>query len=253
MLVAAGLAKLQNSARNQGRTDPVTSAVQGLITPAATSVQRGAQGVADFWAGIAGARAMAEENRSLQSLRLSASLYNERVADLIEQIQELRRAAGITPIVGRQQVPAAVIGYFPHENRLTISIGADKGAKPGMPIVAPAGLVGVVQTVSAHTSQINLLTSPQVSLGAMVATSPKQAGILRGGSAERLTLDLVDVALPLAPGDMVVTSGFSDKIPRGIPVGRVLQVESQPEFGTRRAQVVPSIEIARLQQVFLLK
>jgi cell shape-determining protein MreC len=50
-----------------------------------------------------------------------------------------------------------------------------------------------------------------------------------------------------------VTSGLSDRIPRGIPVGVVAEVVYDPSLGTRRVFVAPAAQIGPTLEVTVVK
>lgn len=54
-------------------------------------------------------------------------------------------------------------------------------------------------------------------------------------------------------GAEVVTTGYSEHIPRGIRIGIVSQFYKNEEFGTRFAYVIPSARIGLAKEVYILK
>lgn len=213
----------------------------------------GADAVRDFSRGVAGARALAAENASLRSQLAALRLYTQRERILLQEVDSLRKAIGLKGVGSRTRVPADIVGYYPHERRITLSVGRASGVRAGMPVVAGTGLLGVVHTVDAKTCQANLVWSPQVTVGAMVDRQPPEAGLLRGESPDALILDFLEGASKVEVGDWVVTSGFSEVIPRGIPIGRVVRMDNEPDFGKRRARVSPSVNLGSLREVFVLR
>jgi rod shape-determining protein MreC len=183
----------------------------------------------------------------------SASLYNEQVARLEGEIDNLRRMIGLPAYGDKQKVPCEVIGFFPYENRITVSAGKSQGIEPGMAVVSGKGLVGVVQSVDTKTSQATLIYSPRLKMGAIALRNPPAAGLLKGETRDSLVLEFLDFKAPVQVGDEVVTSGYSDKIPYGIPIGRVMQVQDDVEFGTRSSVVYPHVQIGEVREVFILK
>lgn len=243
----------QNTARTRGTEDPLSRVVQAVVNPLGRALTGGANAGEDFFSGVGSARALAQENRILRKQIAAASLYAERERVLATQNDQLRRILGLPVYGGKKRIPTDVVGYFPHENRITISAGRPAGVTPGLAVVAPDGLVGVVQVVGETSSQVTLLSSPNQRIGGLVLRTPPLPGILRGESAERLNLEFLDTSAPMQIGDWVVTSGFSERIPRGIPIGRIVKLEPVPGFGTRRAYIYPSVRLGMLHELFVLK
>lgn len=246
------MGRIQNQARAEGRVDPITSAVRWTVSPLASPIADAWDGAIDFLAGVAEGPALRQEVRRLRSIARAAELYRVREAALIREIDGLRSLSKLRNF-GRSPVFARVVGLFPYENRITLDVGSAQGVRPGMAVLAQGGLLAVVQTTEPRRAQALLLVSPAQRVGAMVERTPPIAGLVRGDAADRLVLDFMDREGPLEVGDWVTTSGFSDMIPGGIPIGRVVRVEIDPTFGSRRARVAPSALIDAVREVAVLR
>jgi len=247
------LGRVQNQARQAGSRDVLTQSIQRVVTPPASGIQRLAQSTSDFFLGVFQSGDLVRQNRSLRQMEQAAAMYSENEKRLIGELDALRKLVQLPPIEGRGRISATNIGLFPYENRMTISAGSRQGVKVGLAVVNGSGLVGVVQTVGPNDSQIALVESPSFRIGAMALRQPPQPGILRSQGSGRLVLDFLSIKSPLQEGDFVVTSGFSPKIPRGIPIGRVLEIEDDPDFGIRRARVFPHVRIGEVREVFVIR
>jgi rod shape-determining protein MreC len=252
------LGKFQTMSRNAGHTDPVSRVARSLIAPAAAVMDTGANGIADFIGAATHGQRLEAENRKLRAIAEAARSYDSDVAELLSEIAELRKLGGWESAPGRVKVPADVIGYYPHESRITINVGADRGVKRGMPVATYEGLVGRIETVDRSSSQVLLITSPSAEsrISAIVqrqAPNPPPAGLIRGDGLSSLALELADPTASVTTGDVVTTSGFSDLIPRGIVIGKVVRVEDDPSFGKRTAMVFPRVSLGQLREVLVIK
>jgi rod shape-determining protein MreC len=243
------LGRIQNTARSEGRTDPFTSLIRTAVQPAAIPFKNVADRFDDWTLGIFSGSQIIEENRRLKAQVQSVAGYSEQVEFLTKQIDDLRKIQGFGEVPGKTRVNAAVIGYFPRENLVTLDIGSQQGISTGLPVVAPQGLLGTVQSVEKNRSQVMLLNNPALKIGAMNLTrKPPPAGFL-----EDLGVTFVDPKAPVEVGDLIVTSGLSDKIPGGIIIGKVIFVEDSLEQGTRRAVVDPAATLGDVRHVQVLK
>ncbi len=252
-VIGVVLGRTQTQARAESRLDGVSRTVLSAVQPTTQVIGRGIDGTTDFVAGIVNASALVERNRALESQVRAAALYDETVRALRGDIDSLRRALNQPPLMGRIRIPAAVTMYFPYENRITINVGKKQGIWSGLPVVTTEGLLGVVQVVDEQMSHVSLLSSPTLRVGAVTDRDPAPAGLLHGATADVLIFELLDSKIPVAINDLVMTSGFSENIPRGIPIGKVVRVEDDEAFGTRRAQVYPLAQIGNVRQVFVLR
>jgi rod shape-determining protein MreC len=245
---------VQNGARAQARLDPLTHSVQTLAIPIARPAGGLAVGTGEFFYGLTRARRLAVENKRLYDRLVANALYVEQSSRLQREIDNLRGLLSLPDLPGRARIPADIIGFVPRDNRLTLSVGTKQGIKAGMPVVGAAGLIGTVQTVAADRCGVLLLTSRGLTLGAIVLDrNPAPAGLLRGEDSDTLILTLRDPKAPVQIGDTVATSGLSEVVPRGIPIGRVIQVEDDIAFGERRAIIDPFASVGELREVVVLK
>lgn len=252
-MLGALIGRWQNVARNDGRSDPVTLVARTVIGGPARALDHALDDGGDFLAGWLRSGDLAAENRRLAQIARVADLYADREADLQREIVSLRKLLALPDYGGRDVTRAVVIGLFPYENRLTLRLQSGDGVKPGLPVVAADGMVGVVQTVDGATCQALLLSAPSVRVGALVMGDPPQAGLLRGETPDRWVVELLAGDAEIRPGAWVVTSGYSERVPRGIPIGRVARVDSQPEYGQRRVRVAPSVRLGEVREVAVLR
>ena len=229
-----------------------------LVRPAAAAMNISANGVSDWAGAVLHGRSLEIENQRLRALAISAENYTQDVDRLQSEIDELRRLNGWQQAPGHEKIPADVIGYFSQVNRLTLDVGANRGVRAGMPVATFEGLVGRIETVDGLTSQVLLISSPaaEARISAIVerqAPNPPAAGLLKGEGPNSLVLELADPTATVEPGDLVTTSGFSDQIPRGIAIGKVVQVESDPVFGKLTATVFPRVALGQIREVLVIK
>lgn len=247
------LGRYQTAERNNNRIDVFGQAANAAVRPIATVGARAVTATTAFLYGLTNASRLESENQRLSSLASSADLYNVTLERLQNEVDNLRRLANYKAPENRIKIPAEVTGFFQHEARISLNVGLKQGVRPGLPVVTADGLLATIQTAEAETSQALLISSPREKLGAMALRNPPAAGLLRGENATALFLEFFDPAAPVKVGDAVVTSGFSEHIPRGIPIGIVVQVEDNKEFGSRRAQVFPNAIIGSSREVLVLK
>lgn len=248
------LGRFQHGALDKGRVDPLSSVGQTLVSPIVLPLSSVVRASSDFFFGLFAARRLTDENRRLASLAQVADLYSMQIERLEGEVSRLRAMSGYGELAGKTRLRADVVGYSAFENRITLNVGSNLGVRPGMPVEAPEGLVGTVQAVEASRCQVLLVTSAGLILGAIdLSRNPPPAGLLRGEDSNRLAVTFQDPKAPVAIGDRLVTSGFSDRIPRGIYIGRVIAIDSDEEFGSLRAKVDPAVNLGNLREVIVLK
>ena len=197
---------------------------------------------------------LSEENEMLKARLNAMALYEERIDMLENEVENLRGLGALKPLPGHERVNADVVDFAPYEGRITLSVGSEKGIAPNMPVISSDGLVAIVQTVWKGGCQASLITNVGVQVGVLdLSRQPPTEGILKGRDPSTLVLTFFDSNAPVKLGDVVVTSGHSDRIPRLLRVGKIISVEDDVDYGIRRATIVPFMNLGLLKEVQILR
>lgn len=252
ILAGIGLGMVQNQARHQGRFDPVSSAIRQGLRPITLLFDRWGDRATVVWGGVKDSEQLRKENLRLREQLAAASLYLESQERLGMEYDKLKALIDL-PAEGKEKVYADIIAASPADNQFTINAGADKGLEENQPVVTSDGLLGIVGTVGEKSSQVMLLKAPSVKIEALVKTEPLLSqGIIDDAIGNRLLMKVFD-RNPVPSGTVVMTTGYGAKIPRGIPIGVVLEISDDEQRGMRRAEVLPYAKLAQVQEVVVLK
>ena len=135
--------------------------------------------------------------------------------------------------------------------RLVLGLGSQDGLRPGMPVTAPQGLVGLVVEVEAHRALVRTLLDPESRVGVRVGEKPGR-GVARGTPPELLVAEFPPT-VAVAPGDLLLTGATLGLFPDGIPVGRVERVERAQGGLKVRAWARPLVDLSLLEEVVVLR
>lgn len=262
-MVAVILGKVQSGSIAGGRFDPLARVVQTVVGAPGSGVdsllERGSQNFAGFFNGPA----LKARIRELEAQKHLFENYNDNVAYLETRLAEALKMANLPDYVFRMddgmertatKIPGQIIQYYPTENRLTLNIGSKQGVTKGSAVVSGDGLVGIIHTVDTNRSQVQMICSPlPFQIGASIQCAPPVATLIHGEAIDRLLIETSDKNATIKPGDAVITSGLSTKIPGGIPIGRVLQISPDQDRGSRLIQVFPSVQLAQVREVYVLR
>lgn len=243
----------QTKARLAGKLDATSKVIQTVVQPPTVVLTHLADSTSDFFGNITHASALKRQLAMLQAQSAAVADYTERVQRLQTEIDDLRKLQQFRELPGKMSIPAEVSGIFAYDNRISLTAGALQGVQPGMPVVSGRGLLAIVQTVASDHCEALLLVSPITKIGAIAARNPPPAGILRGEGGGVLYVDFLDVNAIVQNGDEILTSGFSERIPPNIPIGRIIGLETNVDFGTKRAVVFPWATLGAAREVFILK
>jgi rod shape-determining protein MreC len=196
------------------------------------------------------------------------ALAAARVPSLETENERLRKVLGLGSRLKWGFIPAeALSGRGRAEDfTVTLSAGSKAGVRERSLVVAPEGIVGLVQTVDPSMSLAILFAHPDFRVSAMSAdgsafgivqphvsssrTSQEQAFM----RSERYLLEMrgVPFRAALKPGAVVYSSGLGGIYPKGIPVGVVLGEIKTPESWARTYILRPAVNPSELNAVMIL-
>ncbi len=217
------------------------------------------------WRGLCDgpSRAVSEDEVERLQVMLRES---SRVA---QENAELRAALGWAEMQPMRVLAAPVwshgggLGVWP---RLTLGVGSAQGVAEGDTVVVPEGLVGrVAKGVSRHQCEVILISDPASRVAVEVPGEIK--GILFGAqgtdygtaSEETLLYTVNPLRLrfsgrdtKLKPRQIVQTEGSGGRFPRGLVVGRVMEIREVETGFLMEALVEPAADPTLLRTVFVL-
>lgn len=195
------------------------------------------------------------ENRQLHERLTELVLENTRLRGLALENQQLRRTLDLPAYRSLALKPVEVLALTgePIPAAAILSAGRREGVRVGDGVVTNEGLVGRVSEVYGSSSRVVLLTDSNAPVACEVE-STGVLGILRFSLNPRpgLRLTAVPFADTVRVGQRVLTSGLSRRYPRGIPVGRVARLGSDPNGLTQAIELEPAARLSRLRHVFVV-
>ena len=151
-------------------------------------------------------------------------------------------------------VPAQVVGGSGTDRSRVLFL--DKGSEDGlaveMPVITPDGIVGKIREVFPHSSQVLVISDPTSALGALLEDT-RTRGVVKGNAAGQPQIVNLMPDDRIKPGQKVVTSGGDQIFPRGLPVGTVEKIQTDPENEPMVDVVLkPAANLSRLEEVLVV-
>lgn len=144
-------------------------------------------------------------------------------------------------------------GYL---DQFIINKGTNDGIAKNMIAVTGEGLVGQVTSVSSNWALVQSLSNENLAVSAMVESTNENSGILKGYKSTGSTLLTKLYYLPadsnVAEGDVILTSGLGGLYPKGIRIGKVLNVEEDKGKVMKTALVQPYVDFNKIQELFIV-
>jgi rod shape-determining protein MreC len=247
--------------------------VSDAAVPLTAAVQRVSRPFRDLWdwgRGLANAR---DEARRLQAINQQQAVELARDQQQLADRTDYRTMLGFTEnprfsvlLSGYAPRGADVIArpVEPDAVRVLIDSGSASGVAKGDAVVVGidrdrAALVGIVERVNANSSVVTLITSPDFAIGAQVPLRQANGLVRPGSNAGSLELDDVPKRFQVAVNDVVSTSGWQDskqhlksRLPQGIPIGVVTQVNDPGDALVKIIQVTPLVDLDAFSHVLVL-
>ena len=228
--------------------EPFASALRRTIVSPFVAMHAQAELARNAW------KTYGQQTAARDSLVLEAG----SVYALTSENDRLRKLLGLGSRLRWGFVPAEALHDRSRieEFTLSLTVGSRAGVKPFSPVVAPEGLVGMVQTVDPDMSLAIMWTHPDFRVSAMSADGTA-FGIVAahlGNAAERYLLEMRGVPFrsQLAPGTVIVSAGLGGVYPRGIPIGSVLRELTTAEGWARTYVLEPAVLPPNVMSVMVL-
>jgi rod shape-determining protein MreC len=189
-----------------------------------------------------------------QNVLLLDELSRLRAAE--QRNEELRQMLQFSTTSELSLYPVQIVGKELNQvtNSLTVDAGSEQDIKSGMPMVSSEGLVGIV-ILSAHGySQVMPFLNTVFRVSAKLQNS-NAYGIVSwdGKNINELQLNYVPQTTEVDTGEIVLTSGYSNRYPPNIPIGKVIRTEPQEGKETQKIFLDPFVNMHEIAEGFIVK
>lgn len=236
--------------------------VQSLITQLTAPAQLGATGITasveGFFASIARVRTLEREHAALQTRADQLEAENNTLREVENENEQLRALLNFAETRPRlelrgAQIVARVIGEEStnFSETILIDLGQVHGIRTGMPVVTDQGLVGRISEVTENTAKVLLLNDAGSSASALL-TESRLNGIVRGSTNGDLIMDFIPQGPTFKVGEGVLSSGLGGQFPRGLTIGVIESIDSQPNAVFQTARVRPAVDFGSLELVMVI-
>ena len=223
-------------------------------------VSKPAQFTAGFFENLQVLQNTYKENKDLKSRVEKLASLEAEVQELKKENDELRDTLGETKTLrDYEPLPAAVIGRNPdrwHE-MIIIDKGSRNGVKKNMAVVTANGLIGKVKSVNQFSSTIQLLSAmdPKNRISAVIQGETDVFGFVQGfDDKEKLLLvKAIPSGAKVEKGQTVISSGLGGVFPKGLTIGKVVDVQPDQYGLNQTALVEPGADFYDIENVIVIK
>lgn len=150
---------------------------------------------------------------------------------------------------------AEVIGknIDPLGNTLIINKGTLDGIKLSSAVLVGEGImVGKIARVENNIAIVRLINDGQSRVAVALMNQDKSIGLIEGGYGISVKMNYIPQNENVNIGDLVVTSGLEENIPRGLLIGTIEAVEKEAYQPFQKAIVKPMIDLDKIRLVSII-
>jgi rod shape-determining protein MreC len=220
------------------------------VQRAATFVIKTIQGVFQHYVFLV---QLEKENGLLKGRIAQLQEENHQMEEMVMANDRLRKLLQFREKVPTSTIAAQVIGQDPTSwfKSVTINKGEADGVQKGMAVISPEGVIGQILKTSPHYATVLLMTDYNSAIDAIVQRTRAKA-IVEGKEENRCQLKYLLRTEEVVVGDIVITSGLGGIFPKGLMVGEIRSVDKKGHGVFQYADLVPSVDFAKLEEVLIL-
>lgn len=194
--------------------------------------------------------------RENKNLKKEIALLRHRLNATEEIYLENKRLANLLSLKEKTSykvLAAGVIGRSADNwsSMLIIDKGKYNGIKKGMIVINHLGLMGRVMENTVFTSKIMLISDPSFSVSCLVQRS-RQEGLVSGTLGSSLVMRYLPKEADIKLSDTIVTSGLTSLYPKGLLIGKVVDVGVEFSGLTHYALIKPAVDLSTIEEVLII-
>ncbi len=247
------------SARENSKLNWFGNLFNSAISPVQKAFSVSAQKVGSTLSFFQDSKAIKEENKKLKARVQELEKENENLKGLKDKNEELKKLVNMKDqfsdfeFLGSNIISMDAGNWF---NTFGIDRGSTDGIETDNAVIAGEGLVGRITTVGPISSKVMSILDVDSTISARLTKSSKYVlvkGDINLKDKGFCRMDNIPADADVAVGDSVETSGIGGIYPKGITIGKVVEVRQVNNEMNRYAIVKPVVDFDKLETVSVLK
>ncbi|MEK7167065.1 MAG: rod shape-determining protein MreC [Patescibacteria group bacterium] len=195
-----------------------------------------------------------QENKKLKQEIQNLIVKKGQIEELSQENEILRKELNF---IKKNNLPFVISQIIGGKNdlgfqTLIINKGKNDGLIEGLPVITQGFLIGKIIKVDKYTAQILPITENHSLIAAVIQNYPKTNGLVKGEYNLSLIMELIPQDIKIQVGDLVITSGLENNIPRGLVVGQIEKIINSSEELFQKAQINSPISFKSLNFLTVL-
>jgi len=152
-------------------------------------------------------------------------------------------------------VPAYIIDrdWENLNSTIVINVGKREGVEANMPVVSADGVVGYVISSTETTAKVQPIIDPSSSISGIMSISRDNL-IVKGelGKSNELKATYISADADLVLNDDVETSGIGGIYPKGLKIGKLLEIVEAENVTEKYAIIKPAVDFSKIETVLVI-
>ncbi len=193
-----------------------------------------------------------QENTELKEQLLDAQLKVQQNVSLLAENERLRGMLSATENSPLTTSVAFVsnITQIQKKQHVVIDQGSAQGLFVGQAVLNLQGVIGQIDVLERNYAHVILVTDPTHAIP--IENLRTGMRTIAYGNGDDLILTEIPTSADIQVGDVLVTSGFGNRFPRGLQLAEISSLAVSPDRTFNTALAQPYAELERLTEVFLI-
>jgi len=230
-----------------GALSPVERVLERVGNPFVSGFHAFGIRIRDFYDRQTSGVDLEKENQNFQSQIEQLTVEVARLRTLEEENKSLREQLDFRNKEKRQlmlvNISSRALAGDANQT-VTLDRGSADGLSAGLPVVSGAGLlIGKIVETKKHLSLACLVTSSRCQFAATVENQNKTIGLTKGELGLTIKMDFIPQTEVINQGELVMTSGLEQNVPRGLVLGKISQVQKLNKELWQTATIEPLVNL----------
>ncbi len=220
--------------------------------------QKIAQGFSNrinYYFDIAGSiGALKEDNLKFKEENEKLLAENSKLKEVRRENDFLRKQLEIPQSKNLDLALADVIGREPENfgSYIIISAGKKQGIRKKQAVITAGGiLIGQISETFDNFSKVVLLTDSRSSVNATTQQT-RTIGSVKGKYGISVLMEMVSQDEKIEVGEIVITSGAGEEVPKGLVIGKVKSVEESNSEIFKKIILETPVDFRKIERVFVV-
>ncbi len=225
-----------------------------LLSPINRGITLATYNTRNYLKSIAKFRTIEEENKELKDKIEIAYQENAILKEKLIAYDRLKKLLELKESFSYEMIPSLVISREPGNwfNSIIVDKGRDDEVNKNMAVATHRGLVGRIVSVDSHTAKILLILDQRSAVGGMIQRS-RDIGVVKGSESNYCYMEYLSHDADVKINDVVITSGLGSIFPKGIIIGKVVEIKKESHDLFQKVIIRPEVDFTKLEEVFVVK